>query len=109
MIFRKKKIKTRQTTAVISAKLGVQYNIWHVWVSESPRWLLENEDIKSICGPHRAVNHMLKDTCWAKWQKPAKNYIKQFVKLTDHTYSCNILTKFDYEAHDPGNGNAMEE
>ena len=52
---------------------------------------------------------MLKDTCWAKWQKPAKNYIKQFVTLTDHTYSCNVLTKFDYEAHDPGNGNAMEE
>ena len=35
----------------------------------------------------------------AKCQKPAKNYIEKFVKLTDHTCACNDLTSFEYEVH----------
>ena len=31
---------------------------------------------------------------WAKVQKPAKNVIQNFVKLTGHTYACNSLTNF---------------
>ena len=31
-----------------------------------------------------------------QWQKPAKNKIEKFVKLTDHTYACNSLTNFEY-------------
>ena len=33
---------------------------------------------------------------WAKRQKPAKNYIKKIVKLTDHSCACNDLTSFEY-------------
>ena len=33
---------------------------------------------------------------WTKWQKPAKNKIKKFVKLIDHTYAWNNLTNFEY-------------
>ena len=35
---------------------------------------------------------------WAKWQRPTKNYIKKFVKLTYHTCACKDLTNFEYKA-----------
>ena len=35
----------------------------------------------------------------AQWQKPAKNKIEKFVKLTDHACACNSLTNFEYEVH----------
>ena len=42
--------------------------------------------------------------------KPAKNKIEKFVKLTDHSYACNSLTNFEYEAHTiTGNGNQSAE
>ena len=32
---------------------------------------------------------------------------EKYVKLTDHTYACNSLTNFEYEAHPfIGNGNS---
>ena len=37
---------------------------------------------------------------------PTITYIKEFVKLTGHTYDCNNLTIFEYAAHAiTGNGN----
>ena len=36
---------------------------------------------------------------WAKEQKPAKNYIKEFVKMTGHTYACSSLTNLEYVAN----------
>ena len=34
---------------------------------------------------------------WVILQKPAKNEIQKFVKLTDRTYACNDLTNFEGE------------
>ena len=42
----------------------------------------------------------------AKSQKPAKNWTKKIVKLTDHTYACSSLTNFLYDMNPIfGNGN----
>ena len=35
---------------------------------------------------------------WAKWPKPAKNWIKKSVKLMHHPYACNGLTNFEFES-----------
>ena len=41
----------------------------------------------------------------SNYQKPAKNMITNFVKLTGHTYACNSLTNFEYKGHaKTGNG-----
>ena len=32
-------------------------------------------------------------------KKPAKNYMKKFVKLTNHPYVFNSLTNFENKAH----------
>ena len=42
----------------------------------------------------------------AQLQKSAKNRIhKKFVKLTDHSYACNILTNFEHHSNAmTGNG-----
>jgi hypothetical protein len=46
---------------------------------------------------------------WANSQKPAKVKVEKFVKLTDHTYVCNDLTSFEYEAHTmTGNGSYLK-
>jgi hypothetical protein len=45
---------------------------------------------------------------WAKRQKPAKNKIEKFVKLTDPTCTFNDLASFEYEAHSmTGNGSYL--
>ena len=45
---------------------------------------------------------------WDKHQKPAKHYIENFVKLTDHSHACNDLTSFESEAHAmTGNGSYL--
>ena len=41
---------------------------------------------------------------WANCQKPAKNEIQKFVKLTDRTCACNVLTNFECEVQATGNG-----
>ena len=41
---------------------------------------------------------------WFKWQKPARNKIKEILKI-DRWYSFLSLTNFDYETH-PFTGNA---
>ena len=44
----------------------------------------------------------------AKRQKPAKNEIQKIVKLTDHTYTSNDLTNFEYVVLDiNGNGSYL--
>ena len=50
---------------------------------------------------------VLREPKGAKCQKPAKNSIqKKIVKLTDHTYACDSLINFHYEAYAIiGNGN----
>ena len=35
---------------------------------------------------------------WVILQKPAKNEIQKFVKLTDRNYACNDLINFEGEA-----------
>ena len=42
----------------------------------------------------------------SNYQKPAKNKITNFVKLTGHTYASNSLANFEYKGHaKTGNGN----
>ena len=48
-----------------------------------------------IINPNAQGHQALTDIGF-KWQKPAKNYIRKFVKLTCHTFACNSLTKFRY-------------
>ena len=47
-----------------------------------------------LCRPIRCLTHS-----WAKKQKPAKNSIKKFVKLTDYTYARNNVTNFECNTH----------
>ena len=47
---------------------------------------------------------------WANWQKPARNWTKKSVKLTDHTYAYNSFDKFwifSIEHAKTGNGNYL--
>ena len=39
----------------------------------------------------------------SKYQKPAKNFIRKFLKLTSHTYAYNNLTNFKYAITENGN------
>ena len=65
---------------------------------------LENLNFSKICWSRVALksgnggaketllNTLLLLHSWAKSQKPAKNKIEIFVKLTDHTCACSNLT-----------------
>ena len=41
---------------------------------------------------------------WVILEKPAKNEIQKFVKLTDRNCACNGLTNFKCEVQATGNG-----
>ena len=85
-------------------------------------WLTSNTriDLKLVCqnksDPFQLFKHNsgLQDygtrpllTIGPKCKNSPKNRWKTFVKLTDHSYACNRLTKFSYETHAwmTGNGN----
>ena len=46
---------------------------------------------------------------WTKLKKPAKNKVKKFVKLMNHTCTCNDLTSFEYKTHSPETEICLEE
>ena len=62
-------------------------------------WTACYYSLDPFCHPSRAWSWMQASHSWTKWQKPAKNCIKKFVKLTGHTYACSSLTNFEYVAH----------
>ena len=60
-----------------------------------------------VCYMYTTTATVMPHSC-AKRQKPAKNQIEKFVKLTDRTCTCDDLTSFEYEVHGmTGNGSYL--